>query len=86
MKQTHLLCGAGTLLSLTACGTACAAPERSANSRPERPNFLVIVCEDISCYLRCYGDSVAVTPHLDRFAKETVRHTRMFTCVGVASV
>ncbi len=82
MKQSDILYGAGTLLTLASCATVSAA---SKDSTPKRPNILVIVCEDISCYLGCYGDSVAITPNLDRFAKESVRHTRMFTCVGVSS-
>lgn len=51
----------------------------------ERPNILVVVCEDISPYLGCYGDKVAVTPNLDRFATEAIRYTRMFTPVGVCA-
>lgn len=50
-----------------------------------RPNILVIVCEDISPYLGCYGDAVARTPHLDTFARQGVRYTNMYTCVGVSS-
>lgn len=50
-----------------------------------QPNILMIVCEDISPYLGCYGDKVAVTPHLDRFSEQAVRHTNMYTCVGVSS-
>lgn len=50
-----------------------------------RPNFLVVVCEDISPYLGVYGDSVAVTPNLDAFGKQGVVHTHMFTSVGVSS-
>lgn len=51
----------------------------------QKPNFLVIVCEDISPYLGCYGDPVAVTPNLDNFSKESILHSNMFTCIGVSS-
>ncbi len=51
----------------------------------DKYNFLVIVCEDISPYLGCYGDSVAVSPHLDNFSQDAIRHEYMFTCVGVSS-
>ena len=47
----------------------------------DKYNFLVIVCEDISPYLGCYGDSVAVSPHLDNFSQDAIRHEYMFTCV-----
>lgn len=59
--------------------------EAAENNVPERPNILVIVCEDISPYLGCYGDSVAVTPNLDRFSEQAVRHSSMFTSIGVSS-
>ena len=49
------------------------------------PNILCITCEDISPYIRCFGDSVAVTPNLDKFATEGIRYTRMFTTVGVSA-
>lgn len=50
----------------------------------ERPNILCIVCEDISPYLGCYGDPVAVSPNLDRLATEGIRYN-MFTTVGVSA-
>ena len=56
-----------------------------AAGQVERPNILVIVCEDISPYLGCYGDPVAVSPNLDNFARESIRHTGMFTTVGVSA-
>lgn len=48
-------------------------------------NILCITCEDINPYLGCYGDKVAKTPNLDRFAEEAVRYTRMYTTVGVSA-
>ncbi len=52
----------------------------------QRPNILWISCEDISPNLGCYGDSHAITPHLDALAKEGVRFTRAFTPAGVCAV
>lgn len=72
-----------SMVSLPCIGVA--SPKVECFNNIERPNFLVIVCEDISPYLGCYGDSVAVTPNLDRFSTQAVRHTNMFTCVGVSS-
>lgn len=51
----------------------------------QRPNILCLVCEDISPYLGCYGDSLADTPNLDRFALQSIRYTRMFTTIGVSA-
>ena len=39
----------------------------------ERPNIVWISCEDISPNLGCYGDPHAITPNLDRLAREGVR-------------
>jgi N-sulfoglucosamine sulfohydrolase len=50
-----------------------------------RRNLLCIVCEDISPRLGSYGDPVALTPVLDRFARDGVRFTRMFSNSGVCA-
>jgi N-sulfoglucosamine sulfohydrolase len=52
---------------------------------PERPNILCITCEDISPRLGSYGDTVALTPVLDRLAREGVRFTRVFSVSGVCA-
>ncbi|GAB1415723.1 hypothetical protein MASR2M117_11290 [Paludibacter sp.] len=56
-----------------------------AADKNQQPNILCIVCEDISPYIGCYGDPVAVTPNLDSFAKESIRFTRMYTTMGVSA-
>jgi N-sulfoglucosamine sulfohydrolase len=53
--------------------------------RPRRPNILCITCEDISPRLGSYGDTVALTPVLDRLARQGVRFTRMFSVSGVCA-
>ncbi|MBT7163629.1 MAG: sulfatase, partial [Victivallales bacterium] len=40
-----------------------------AQAATQRPNVLWISTEDISPDLGCYGDSYAVTPHIDEFAR-----------------
>jgi arylsulfatase A-like enzyme len=40
----------------------------------DRPNVLWITCEDMSPNLGCYGDKVARTPNIDRFAKESLKY------------
>ncbi len=54
-------------------------------AQAKRPNILWIVAEDMSATLGCYGDPVARTPHLDRFAKESVRFTHAFASAPVCS-
>ncbi len=50
-----------------------------------RPNILLVTCEDISPYLGCYGDEVATSPNIDRFASEGVMFTDMHTTIGVSA-
>ena len=50
-----------------------------------QPNILWLSAEDISPHLGCYGDSHAITPHLDQLAKEGVRYTHAFTTAGVCA-
>ncbi len=52
---------------------------------PPRPNILWISCEDISSNLGCYGDEHAVTPTLDRLARQGVRFTHVFSTAGVCA-
>jgi uncharacterized sulfatase len=56
---------------------------KSSNSK--RPNILWISFEDISPHLGCYGEELAITPNIDKFAKESVRYTRAFTVHGVCA-
>lgn len=68
-----------TLSLLAALG--CAAPLGAAG----RPNFVFITCEDISPNLGCYGDPDAITPNLDKLAKEGARFTRAFSHAPVCA-
>ncbi|HEY1191141.1 MAG TPA: sulfatase [Gemmata sp.] len=68
-----------TLSLLVALG--CSAPLGAA----EKPNFVFLTCEDISPNLGCYGDPDAITPNLDRLAKEGARFTRAFTHAPVCA-
>lgn len=51
----------------------------------DRPNILWLSCEDISPHLGCYGDPHAITPNLDRLAKQGVRYSHAFTTAGVCA-
>ena len=54
-------------------------------SAEERPNVLWITAEDMSPTLGCYGDKDAITPHLDAFAKQSVRYTKAYASAPVCS-
>ncbi len=57
----------------------------AAEATRARPNILWITCEDTSPHLGSYGDSYAVTPHLDAFARQGVRYTSAFAYTGVCA-
>lgn len=51
----------------------------------KRPNIVWIVTEDISPNLGCYGDPDAITPNLDKFAKQGAMFTRCFSHAPVCA-
>ena len=54
-------------------------------SAQEKYNILWITCEDISPNLGCYGDTVAVTPNIDKLATEGMLMTNAFATAGVCA-
>ncbi len=54
-------------------------------SEIERPNFLLILVEDISPWLTCFGDSTIRTPNIEKLAGEGVRFTRVYSTAGVCA-
>jgi N-sulfoglucosamine sulfohydrolase len=75
---------AAALLALT--GTAARPAEGQGATRPaSRPNIVWISNEDMSPHLGAYGDALARTPVLDRFARESVRYTHAFTTAPVCA-
>jgi len=49
------------------------------------PNILLLVFEDFGLRVGAYGDAVAVTPNIDRLAKEGVLFRHAFTTAGVCA-
>jgi len=79
-----------TLVTATTSVTGSLAQNISVNDlqsqrNSNRPNIVLVISEDLSPRLRCYGDPIAVTPHLDNLAKEGVRFTNAHTMAGVSS-
>ncbi|MCA9062859.1 MAG: sulfatase-like hydrolase/transferase, partial [Planctomycetaceae bacterium] len=70
------------LLTLAAFLVSQSAADCRAQSQP---NILWITVEDMSPILGCYGDSQAITPHLDQFAKQSVRYSHAFASAPVCS-
>lgn len=58
----------------------------SAANSADRPNFLVILCDDLGYGdLGCYGHPVIKTPHLDKLAGEGIRFTDCYSSAPVCS-
>lgn len=51
----------------------------------DRPNILWLVSEDNSPFLGCYGDSLALTPKLDRLAESGIRYMNAYATSPVCS-
>lgn len=66
--------------------SAAAAGAEQTSSKPVgKPNILWITCEDMSPVIGCYGDKFAVTPTLDRLARDGVRYTQVFAAACVCT-
>lgn len=50
-----------------------------------RKNIVLLIADDMGRTLGCYGDAVARTPNLDRFAKQGVRFARAYATVASCS-
>jgi len=50
-----------------------------------RPNIVWIIAEDMGTELGCYGDPQAITPNMDRLAREGARFTHCFTHAPVCA-
>jgi N-sulfoglucosamine sulfohydrolase len=57
----------------------------SSASAQSRPNIVWIFGEDMGPELGCYGDAQAITPNMDRLAREGARYTHCFTHAPVCA-
>ena len=63
-----------------------ATPQQSGPAAAvRRPNIVWISTEDMGPRLGVYGDPLARTPVLDRFARESIRYTRAFATAPVCA-
>ncbi len=58
---------------------------RGSPAKDNRPNILLIVSEDHSPHLSCYGDTIITTPHLDALARDGVLFTNAYVTQSVCS-
>ena len=64
--------------SLLVIACLCVPTAQAAEPAANRPNILFIVADDLATRLGCYGDAAAITPNLDRLAKEGVVFERAY--------
>ena len=59
---------------------------QSANSPAEKPNFIIIFCDDLGYGdLGCFGSKKHRTPNIDRMADEGMRFTSFYVTSGVCT-
>ncbi|MDX1285062.1 MAG: sulfatase [Draconibacterium sp.] len=63
---------------LILCIVVCMAGCKQVQKEIKQPNVLFIISDDLADRLACYGDMVAVTPHLDKLAERGVIFTNNF--------
>ena len=44
----------------------------------DRPNVLLLICDDLNCDLGCYGHPMVASPHIDRLARHGVRFEQAY--------
>jgi len=54
-------------------------------SKPDKPNVLLILVDDLRPALGTYGDATALTPHIDRFASKGMRFDRAYANQAVCA-
>lgn len=71
---------------LSACIATSLTADACAADPPARPNFLVILCDDLGYGdLACYGHKTIQTPHLDRLATQGMRLTDCYSASPLCS-
>src|SRR6476661_5375793 len=57
-----------------------------AQSRARKPNFIVVLCDDLGFGdVGAFGGTVIKTPHLDRMAAEGVRLTNFYSAANLCT-
>jgi arylsulfatase A-like enzyme len=73
------------LLITTCCLCFAAVTSAQTAARPQKPNILWIVAEDMNDFLSCYGHTATRTPTFDAMSEHGVRFTRFYVTAPVFS-
>lgn len=68
-------------LLLLLVASSCSNPEQA----PSRPNILFVSIDDLRPALGAYGDSIAITPHIDQLAAEGMTFRQTFCQAAVCA-
>lgn len=78
--------GISLLASLAACNSATAETVQKTVRRPQKPNVIVILADDLGYGdLKCYGAKNVETPHVDKLASEGIRFTNAHTVAATST-
>ncbi len=84
MLSTMILASGSLLIGCNQSTTE--KPEKEENAKQNQlPNILWISTEDISPALGCYGDSLAQTPNIDKFAKSGIIYTNAYATAPISA-
>lgn len=73
------------LVALQADGHSSLPLAASPKASETRPNIILITAEDLGPRMGFMGDRIAITPNIDRLARQSVQFTHSFTTAGVCS-
>lgn len=83
MKVNHNILLATGIAGCQLLPTGCSTPDEKKTD--SKPNIIWLVAEDTSPALGCYGDSLATTPNLDKFASSGVVFTNAWTTAPISA-
>src|SRR5262245_9925000 len=79
VRRAAVVCAVWSFIAAMVPGVA------AAQGAGSRPNIIWLVLDDASPALGSYGDPQAITPSMDRIAREGARFTRAFTHTPVCA-
>ncbi len=85
MMLNHALRLAAAVIAVVFCAQAIVRGNDEHTGRGKRPNIVLVVADDLSPDLGCYGNDAIRTPNIDRLAAQGVRLRRAFCTTASCS-